>query len=54
MPMEDTDSMYQKLSSILISSTIRDNGGFYEVAKTLSTDEVSSLISHLASKWSIS
>jgi len=39
MPMEDTDSMYQKLSSMLISSTIRENGGFYEVAKTLSTDE---------------
>jgi len=39
MPMEDTYSMYQKLSSMLISSTIRENGGFYEVAKTLSTDE---------------
>ena len=39
LPMEDTDSMYQKLSSMLISSTIRENGGFYEVAKTLSTDE---------------
>lgn len=39
MPMEDTDSMYQKLSSMLISSTIRENGGFYEIAKTLSTDE---------------
>ena len=39
MPMEDTDSMYAKLSSMLISSTIRENGGFYEVAKTLSTDE---------------
>jgi hypothetical protein len=39
MPMEDTYSMYEKLSSILISSTIRENGGFYDVAKTLSTDE---------------
>jgi len=39
LPMEDTYSMYEKLSSMLISSTIRENGGFYEVAKTLSTDE---------------
>jgi len=39
MPMEDTDSMYEKLSSILISSVIRENGGFFDVAKTLSTDE---------------
>ena len=39
MPMEDTDSMYQKLSSMLISSAIRETGGFYDVAKTLSTDE---------------
>ena len=39
MPMEDTYSMYEKLSSILISSVIRENGGFYDVAKTLSTDE---------------
>ncbi|WP_067959035.1 hypothetical protein [Nitrosopumilus sp. Nsub] len=39
MSMEDTDSMYGKLSSMLISSSIRENGGFYDVAKTLSTDE---------------
>ena len=39
MPMEDTYSMYQKLSSMLISSTIRENGGFYDIAKTLSIDE---------------
>jgi len=38
MPMEDTDSMYGKLSSMLISKSIRENGGFYEVAKTLATD----------------
>ena len=37
--MEDTDSMYQKLSSMLISSVIRENGGFYDVAKNLSTDK---------------
>ena len=39
MPMEDTDSMYAKLSSMLISSQIRENGGFYEIGKILSTDE---------------
>ncbi|MDC0208620.1 hypothetical protein OAJ90_03170 [Nitrosopumilus sp.] len=39
MPMEDTDSMYGKLSSMLISSTIRESGGFYDVAKNLSIDE---------------
>ena len=39
MPMEDTDSMYQKLSTMLISSAIRNSEGFYDVAKTLSTDE---------------
>jgi len=39
MPMEDTESMYGKLSSMLISSTIREEGGFYDVAKTLSADE---------------
>ena len=38
MPMEDTDSMYGKLSSMLISKSIRENGGFYESAKTLSTE----------------
>ena len=39
MPMEDTDSMYQKLSTMLISSEIRNGEGFYDVAKTLSTDK---------------
>ena len=39
MPMEDTDSMYQKLSTMLISSEIRNSEGFYDVAKTLSTDK---------------
>ena len=39
MPMEDTSSMYEKISSILIPKTIRDSGGFYDVAKNLSTDE---------------
>ncbi|NQV39930.1 MAG: hypothetical protein HQ505_05250 [Nitrosopumilus sp.] len=39
MPMEDTDSMYEKISSILIPKTIRDSGGFYDAARNLSTDE---------------
>lgn len=39
MPMEDTDSMYEKISAILIPKTIRDSGGFYDAAKNLSTDE---------------
>ena len=39
MPMEDTDSMYSKISSMLISKSIRDGGGFYNVAKNLSDNE---------------
>ena len=39
MPMEDTTSMYEKMSAILIPKIIRDSGGFYDVAKNLSTDE---------------
>jgi hypothetical protein len=36
MPMEDTGSMYGKLSSMLLSKSIRDGGGFYDTAKVLS------------------
>ncbi len=43
MPMEETESMYGKLSSMLISSSIREEGGFYDVAKTLSGDENSKM-----------
>ena len=39
MPMEDTDSMYAKISSMLLSKSIREGGGFYEIAKTLSMNE---------------
>ena len=39
MPMEDTYSMYEKLSSMVITSEIRENGGFYNIGKNLSTDE---------------
>ncbi|AFS81220.1 hypothetical protein NKOR_06735 [Candidatus Nitrosopumilus koreensis AR1] len=39
MPPEDTNSMYEKVSAILIPKIIRDGGGFYEVAKELSFEE---------------
>ncbi len=38
MPKEDTESMYQKFSSILLPVALRDSGGFYEVAKNLSKE----------------
>lgn len=43
LPMEDTDSMYEKISAILIPKIIRDGGGFYDVAKNLSKDENSKM-----------
>jgi len=39
MPMEDTNSMYEKISAILVPKIIRDGGGFYDVAKELSFEE---------------
>jgi hypothetical protein len=39
MPMEDTDSMYEKISAILIPKVIRDSGGFYETAKNLASKD---------------
>ena len=39
MPMEETESMYNKLSSMLVSSAIRDSGGFYNIGKILSVQE---------------
>ena len=36
MPMEDTSSMYEKMSALLLSKSLRDAGGFYEAAKNLS------------------
>ena len=36
MPKEDTNSMFQKISAILIPRLIRDSGGFYDVANILS------------------
>ena len=43
MPMEDTDSMYEKISAILIPKIIRDSGGFYDVARDLSNQENSKM-----------
>jgi hypothetical protein len=43
MPMEDTSSMYEKISTILVHKIIRDGGGFYDVAKNLSYDENSKM-----------
>ena len=39
LPMEDTNSMYEKVSAILIPKIIRGGGGFYDIAKKLSFDE---------------
>ena len=39
MPLEATDSMYEKLSALLLPKEIRDAGGFYEVAKKLSGEQ---------------
>ena len=39
MPMESTDSMYEKISALLLPQVIRESGGFYDVAKKLSKDD---------------
>ena len=39
MPMEDTYSMYGKISSMLLSKQIRESEGFYNIARNLSTEE---------------
>ena len=39
MPMEDTGSMYEKISALLLPREIRNNGGFYDIAKNLSKEE---------------
>jgi len=43
MPMENTNSMYEKISTLLIPRIIRDEGGFYDVAKDLSFEENSKM-----------
>lgn len=39
MPQEATDSMYEKISAILIPKIIRESGGFFDAAIKLSADE---------------
>lgn len=39
LPMEDTGSMYEKISTMLVPKMIRDAGGFYNIASNLSYDE---------------
>ncbi len=39
MPMEDTESMYEKISTLLLPKVIRESGGFYDIAKNLSKEE---------------
>ena len=43
MPMEDTNSMYEKISAILLPKIIREGEGFYNVAKNLSNDDNSKM-----------
>jgi hypothetical protein len=43
LPMEDTDSMYRKISTMLVSKEIRNGGGFFNVANTLSQDSNSKM-----------
>lgn len=37
MPNEDTASMFEKLTAILLPQVIRDSGGFYDTAKALAS-----------------
>ncbi len=39
MPREDSETMYEKFSAILLPKEIRESGGFYEIAKKISTDK---------------
>ncbi len=43
MPKEDTNSMYEKISAILIPSVIRESGGFYDIAKKLSSESTAGM-----------
>ena len=43
MPQEDTHTMYEKISTILIPRVIRDSGGFYEIATKLSTEDTAAM-----------
>jgi hypothetical protein len=39
MPMQDTDYMYEKISTMLLSKQIREGEGFYSVANKLSVED---------------
>ena len=39
MPREDSDAMFEKFSAILIPKEIRESGGFFDIAKKLSTEQ---------------
>ena len=43
LPTSDTNSLYEKISAILIPKIIRESGGFYDIAKELSHDENASM-----------
>ena len=43
MPMEDTNSMYEKITALIIPKIIRENGGFYDVAKNLTFEDNSKM-----------
>jgi len=39
MPKEDSQTMYEKFSTILLPKEIRESGGFYDIAKKLSKEQ---------------
>ena len=43
MPKSDTSFLYEKLSAILFPKQIRESGGFFELAKKISNDSISSV-----------
>jgi len=43
LPPQATDSLYEKMSAILIPKIIRESGGFYDVGKQLSSDDESKM-----------
>jgi len=50
MPLEDTETMYSKISAMLIPQIIRDSGGFYETAKNLSKEQKSAVTFSMISR----
>ena len=43
MPREEAQTMYEKFSAILLPSEIRSSGGFYDLAKKLSSEQNSAM-----------